>query len=73
MLTGAESFEHGGECGDGAARGGRNGGVIGADEFRACGHRSSLLNQWRMAELHAQEAPARVWELETWGALFDRT
>ena len=32
-----------------------------------------FLNQWRMAELHAQEAPDRVWELETWGALFDRT
>ncbi|MDQ1705163.1 MAG: succinate dehydrogenase / fumarate reductase, flavoprotein subunit, partial [Frankiaceae bacterium] len=28
---------------------------------------------WRMAQLHAQEAPARVWELEEWGALFDRT
>ena len=28
---------------------------------------------WRMAELHAKEAPDRVWELETWGALFDRT
>ncbi|MEV6025461.1 fumarate reductase/succinate dehydrogenase flavoprotein subunit [Streptomyces sp. NPDC052036] len=32
-----------------------------------------FLNQWRMAELHAREAPERVWELETWGALFDRT
>src|ERR1700728_3624281 len=31
------------------------------------------LNNWRMAELHAQEAPARVRELEAWGALFDRT
>ncbi len=31
------------------------------------------LNQWRMAELHAKEAPARVKELEAWGALFDRT
>ena len=31
------------------------------------------LNQWRMAQLHAQEAPARVRELEAWGALFDRT
>jgi succinate dehydrogenase / fumarate reductase, flavoprotein subunit len=31
------------------------------------------LNDWRMAELHAQEAPARVLELEAWGALFDRT
>ncbi len=31
------------------------------------------LNQWRMAQLHAQEAPDRVNELEAWGALFDRT
>jgi len=32
-----------------------------------------LLNNWRMAELHAREAPDRVRELEQWGALFDRT
>ncbi len=32
-----------------------------------------FLNNWRMAELHAQESPERVWELETYGALFDRT
>ena len=32
-----------------------------------------FLNSWRMAQLHAQEAPDRVWELEAWGALFDRT
>jgi succinate dehydrogenase / fumarate reductase flavoprotein subunit len=31
------------------------------------------VNNWRMAELHAKEAPARVRELESWGALFDRT
>lgn len=31
------------------------------------------VNNWRMAELHAQEAPARVRELEGWGAVFDRT
>ncbi|MFI5230363.1 MAG: fumarate reductase/succinate dehydrogenase flavoprotein subunit [Gemmatimonadales bacterium] len=31
------------------------------------------LNNWRMAELHAKEAPDRVKELEGWGALFDRT
>jgi succinate dehydrogenase / fumarate reductase, flavoprotein subunit len=31
------------------------------------------LSNWRMAELHAKEAPARVHELEAWGALFDRT
>jgi succinate dehydrogenase / fumarate reductase flavoprotein subunit len=33
----------------------------------------SFLNHWRMAQLHAQEAPDRVRELERWGALFDRT
>ena len=32
-----------------------------------------FLGNWRMAELHAREAPERVWELETYGALFDRT
>ncbi len=32
-----------------------------------------LLNNWRMAQLHAQEAPERVRELERWGAVFDRT
>jgi succinate dehydrogenase / fumarate reductase flavoprotein subunit len=32
-----------------------------------------MLNNWRMAQLHAQEAPDRVHELEAWGALFDRT
>jgi len=32
-----------------------------------------FLNNWRMAELHAKEAPDRVWELEAWGAVFDRT
>src|ERR1700758_489992 len=31
------------------------------------------VNNWRMAELHAKEAPARVNELEAWGAVFDRT
>jgi succinate dehydrogenase / fumarate reductase, flavoprotein subunit len=32
-----------------------------------------LLNDWRMAELHAKESPERVLELERWGAVFDRT
>lgn len=32
-----------------------------------------FLNNFRMAELHAKEAPSRIWELETYGALFDRT
>src|SRR5664279_4040305 len=39
------------------------------DTMRGC----KFLNNWRMAELHATEAPQRVWELETYGALFDRT
>ncbi|MEV0980720.1 fumarate reductase/succinate dehydrogenase flavoprotein subunit [Streptomyces sp. NPDC049915] len=41
--------------------------------FRDTMRGGKFLNQWRMAELHAKEAPERVWELETWGALFDRT
>jgi len=32
-----------------------------------------MINNWRMAELHARESPERVYELETWGAVFDRT
>src|SRR3954453_9151730 len=41
--------------------------------FRDTMRGGKFLNQWRMAELHAKEAPDRVWELETYGALFDRT
>jgi len=41
--------------------------------FRDTMRGGKFLNSWRMAELHAQEAPERVWELETYGALFDRT
>ena len=41
--------------------------------FRDTMRGGKFLNHWRMAELHAQEAPDRVWELEAWGALFDRT
>jgi succinate dehydrogenase / fumarate reductase flavoprotein subunit len=41
--------------------------------FRDTMRGGKMLNHWRMAQLHAQEAPARVWELEEWGALFDRT
>jgi succinate dehydrogenase / fumarate reductase, flavoprotein subunit len=41
--------------------------------FRDTMRGGKLLNNWRMAQLHAQEAPARVEELEQWGALFDRT
>jgi succinate dehydrogenase / fumarate reductase, flavoprotein subunit len=41
--------------------------------FRDTMRGGKFLNNWRMAELHAQEAPERVRELEQWGALFDRT
>ena len=41
--------------------------------FRDTMRGGKFLNNPRMAELHAQEAPQRVWELETYGALFDRT
>jgi succinate dehydrogenase / fumarate reductase flavoprotein subunit len=41
--------------------------------FRDTMRGGKLLNHWRMAELHAKESPERVWELEQWGALFDRT
>ena len=41
--------------------------------FRDTMRGGKFLNNWRMAELHAKEAPDRVWELEAWGALFDRT
>jgi succinate dehydrogenase / fumarate reductase flavoprotein subunit len=41
--------------------------------FRDTMRGGKMLNHWRMAQLHAQEAPERVQELEEWGALFDRT
>jgi succinate dehydrogenase / fumarate reductase flavoprotein subunit len=41
--------------------------------FRDTMRGGKMLNNYRMAELHAQEAPDRVHELEAWGALFDRT
>ena len=41
--------------------------------FRDTMRGGKFQNHWRMAELHAKEAPDRVWELETYGALFDRT
>jgi succinate dehydrogenase / fumarate reductase, flavoprotein subunit len=41
--------------------------------FRDTMRGGKMLNHWRMAQLHAQEAPERVLELEDWGALFDRT
>jgi succinate dehydrogenase / fumarate reductase flavoprotein subunit len=41
--------------------------------FRDTLRGGKMLNNWRMAQLHAQESPDRVLELEEWGALFDRT
>ena len=41
--------------------------------FRDTMRGGKMLNNWRMAQVHAQEAPERVLELEEWGALFDRT
>src|SRR5438128_5830213 len=41
--------------------------------FRDTMRGGKFLNVWRMAELHAREAPDRVRELEQWGAVFDRT
>src|SRR5438067_12183817 len=41
--------------------------------FRDTMRGGKMLNNWRMAQVHAQEAPERVYELEEWGALFDRT
>src|ERR671918_522250 len=41
--------------------------------FRDTMRGGKMLNSWRMAQLHAPEAPQRVYELEEWGALFDRT
>ncbi|MER7054584.1 MULTISPECIES: fumarate reductase/succinate dehydrogenase flavoprotein subunit [unclassified Streptomyces] len=61
------------EGGIAAAMGNANSGDNWQVHFRDTMRGGKFLNQWRMAELHAQEAPQRVWELETWGALFDRT
>ncbi|MEU8809619.1 fumarate reductase/succinate dehydrogenase flavoprotein subunit [Streptomyces anthocyanicus] len=61
------------EGGIAASMGNVNSGDNWQVHFRDTMRGGKFLNQWRMAELHAQEAPQRVWELETWGALFDRT
>ncbi|MEV5611976.1 fumarate reductase/succinate dehydrogenase flavoprotein subunit [Streptomyces sp. NPDC052225] len=61
------------EGGIAAAMGNVNSGDSWQVHFRDTMRGGKFLNQWRMAELHAREAPDRVWELETWGALFDRT
>ena len=53
------------------------GNVYGEDNwqvhFRDTMRGGKMMSNWRMAQLHAQEAPERVHELESWGALFDRT
>ncbi|MER7665241.1 MULTISPECIES: fumarate reductase/succinate dehydrogenase flavoprotein subunit [unclassified Streptomyces] len=61
------------EGGIAASMGNVNSGDNWEVHFRDTMRGGKFLNQWRMAELHAREAPDRVWELETWGALFDRT
>ncbi|MGH3313395.1 MAG: fumarate reductase/succinate dehydrogenase flavoprotein subunit [Streptomyces sp.] len=61
------------EGGIAASMGNANPGDNWEVHFRDTMRGGKFLNQWRMAELHAKEAPDRVWELETWGALFDRT
>ncbi|WP_329136028.1 fumarate reductase/succinate dehydrogenase flavoprotein subunit [Streptomyces sp. NBC_01476] len=61
------------EGGIAASMGNVNAGDNWQVHFRDTLRGGKFLNQWRMAELHAKEAPDRVWELETWGALFDRT
>ncbi|GAB2484592.1 succinate dehydrogenase flavoprotein subunit [Jatrophihabitans fulvus] len=61
------------EGGCAAAMGNANGNDNWQVHFRDTMRGGKFLNNWRMAELHAKEAPHRVWELETYGALFDRT
>jgi succinate dehydrogenase / fumarate reductase flavoprotein subunit len=61
------------EGGAAAAMGNANSNDNWQVHFRDTMRGGKFLNNWRMAELHAKEAPDRVWELEAWGALFDRT
>src|ERR671929_639354 len=61
------------EGGIAAAMGNVNSGDNWQVHFRDTMRGGKFLNHPRMAELHAQEAPDRVWELESWGPLFDRT
>ena len=61
------------EGGCAASMGNVNSGDNWQVHFRDTMRGGKFLNNWRMAELHAKEAPDRVWELETYGALFDRT
>ena len=61
------------EGGAAAAMGNMNSNDNWMVHFRDTMRGGKFLNNFRMAELHAKEAPDRVWELETYGALFDRT
>jgi succinate dehydrogenase / fumarate reductase flavoprotein subunit len=61
------------EGGCAAAMGNRNPRDNWQVHFRDTMRGGKFMNNWRMAELHAKESPDRVWELEAWGALFDRT
>jgi succinate dehydrogenase / fumarate reductase flavoprotein subunit len=61
------------EGGAAAAMGNQNPNDNSQVHFRDTMRGGKFLNNWRMAELHANEAPDRVWELEAWGAVFDRT
>jgi succinate dehydrogenase / fumarate reductase flavoprotein subunit len=61
------------EGGAAAAMGNANSRDNSQVHFRDTMRGGKFLNNWRMAELHANEAPDRVWELEAWGAVFDRT
>ncbi len=61
------------EGGAAAAMGNMNANDNWMVHFRDTMRGGKFLNNYRMAELHAKEAPERVWELETYGALFDRT
>jgi succinate dehydrogenase / fumarate reductase flavoprotein subunit len=61
------------EGGAAAAMGNANSNDNWMVHFRDTMRGGKFLNNFRMAELHAKEAPDRIWELETYGALFDRT
>jgi succinate dehydrogenase / fumarate reductase flavoprotein subunit len=61
------------EGGAAASMGNVNGGDNWQVHFRDTMRGGKFLNHYRMAELHAKESPDRIYELEMWGALFDRT
>ena len=61
------------EGGAAASMGNVNSGDNWQVHFRDTMRGGKFLNHYRMAELHAKESPDRIYELEMWGALFDRT